>query len=296
MSQPVSFLILRPGGQTALHDLGRDGYQHLGVPPGGVMDRTSAIVANRLVGNADDQPVLEMTLIGPSILLEGPCQIAITGADMAPTLDGRPLEMWSTVQIHGGQRLDLNAAQRGCRTYLAAAGTWRAETWMGSCSPVHPELRRLTPDSILAAGSRLSLIPRPGRVRRKYPESRQPDWPQPCVIEISPGPEYEQFTPAQRAALVATDFRVSPDSNRMGIRLAGTITGANRLPSLISSATVPGTIQVPPSGEPLILMRDAQTSGGYPRIGHVGEAELDRLAQLRPGDGLRLKWTRDGCG
>ena len=293
----VSLHFKTAGLRTVLQDLGRSGYQHLGVPSGGAMDRFSATIANRLVGNANDAALIEVTLMGPTIEIQGDCQIAITGGDLSPMLDGQPVAMWETIPVTGTQRLSFGSRRSGCRCYLAIAGEFQLPSWLGSVS-VSPSganpataYRSLKGDTLeVVAGSQINN-------KRIFPAARRPVGLAETegqtvevekTVQFFPGPEWDWFPAEQQEKFLNHRFKILPSSSSMGLRLSSFLDHPLEQSAMISSAVVPGVIQVTPSGQPILLMRDAQTTGGYPRIGVVRYEWLNEVAQLCPGDSIRF--------
>ena len=294
----VSLHFKTAGLRTVFQDLGRSGCQHLGVPSGGAMDRFSATIANRLVGNVNDAALIEVTLMGPTIEIRGNCQIAITGGDLSPMLDGQPVAMWETIPVTGTQRLSFGSRRSGCRCYLAIAGEFQLPSWLGSVS-VSPSganpataYRSLKGDTLeVVAGSQINN-------KRIFPAARRPvglAGTEGQTVEVEKtvqflaGPEWDWFSAEQQEKFLKHRFKILPSSSSMGLRLSSFFDSPLELPAMISSAVVPGVIQVTPSGQPILLMRDAQTTGGYPRIGVVLFECLNEVAQLCPGDSIRFE-------
>ena len=317
----ISIHFKTAGLRTTIQDSGRTGHQHYGIPSGGAMDSFSASVANTLVGNRGKASLIEMTLMGPVIKFSGDCQIAITGADLSPKLDGQSIPMWETVSVKGAQRLSFGARQNGCRSYLAIAGEIQAPKWLDSVSPsptgVNPatDFRSLKGETIcVSAWSRSTLQRSQLAHRHTGDQSFSLAGRPPClrdttvgvyemVVPIVPGPEWNWFSKQQQAAFLEHHFEISQHSNSMGYRLSSFLKESGdsfdeppKQQSMISSAVVPGVIQVAPSGQAILLMRDAQTTGGYPRIGVVCHELLDEVAQLCPGDLIRFEfnWRNKG--
>jgi len=285
---------LRAGMQTSWQDLGRQGHQHRGVPIGGAMDRLSATIANRLVRNNDSDPLMEITLIGPTMEVTGDLQIAITGADLSPTVNGEPAPMWETISLAGQSRISFGKRRLGGRSYLAVGGKVECETWLGSVSAATVLPERFTPDSIVSNGDLFVGDSRPTIFRRSYPAERRPDIATSIEVKIQPGPEFEHFSTNDRNAILGSDYQIDSQSNRMGIRLIRIGPQITPPSEIISSGVIPGTIQIPNSGAPILLMRDAQTTGGYPRFGVVGPADLNAVSQMCPGDSIQFVFDRSG--
>ena len=278
----------KPGLHTLVQDSGRIGLQQYGIPVGGPLDRGAARMANQLVGNPPDTPVLELTLVGPQLRFEGDCQMALCGADLSPSLNGKPIALCQTIEVKDSALLQFGAPKSGCRAYLAVRGTWLLPKWLGSQSAFLQHTPCPTPESILHKGQILEIQPLPPISRPPAP-TRHPI-PSLPFIRVWPGPEFSGFSRAAIASFFGRKHRLSADSNRMGYRLVDPLDDMRPFPELISSGIVPGTVQVPPSGIPIILLADAQTIGGYPRIANVLLSDLDLLAQLKPGDALRFEW------
>ncbi|MGJ7570822.1 biotin-dependent carboxyltransferase family protein [Variovorax sp. RB2P76] len=295
-------VIRKPGVLASVQDLGRHGHRQLGICPGGALDVLSLTLANRLVGNADGAAGLELTMGGCELQFETGTRIALTGDDFSASLDGMPLRSCWSVPVAAGQTLKLagaNAAgvkKAGLRSWLAVAGGIDVPQILGSRSTDLKagfgghEGRALRKGDRLALGA--SRLDAAQRERRAF-GLRGPDWGAEeadgaIALRVLPGPEFEQFTLAAREQLRSERWRITPQSNRMGSRLAGAELKRKRSGDMLSSGVIPGTIQVPPSGQPIILMGDAQTTGGYPRIGVVIRADLWKLAQAPLNGKLRL--------
>ena len=278
----------KSGLHTLVQDSGRIGLQQYGIPVGGPLDRGAARMANQLVGNPPDTPVLELTLIGPQLRFEGDCQMALCGADLSPSLNGKPIALCQTIEVKDGALLRFGTPKSGCRAYLAVRGTWLLPKWLGSQSAFLQHTPCPTPESILHKGQMLEIQPLP-QISRPHAPTGHPV-PSLPFIRVWPGPEFSGFSRAAIASFFGRKHRLSADSNRMGYRLAEPLDDMRPFPELISSGIVPGTVQVPPSGIPIILLADAQTIGGYPRIANVLLSDLDLLAQLKPGDAMRFEW------
>ena len=292
--------VLRPGLLASVQDLGRYGHRQQGICPGGALDALGLTLANRLVGNCDGAAGLELTLGGCEIRFDAPTRIALAGDDFGARLDGAPLWPCWSVPVQAGQVLRLGpanewSAKAGLRSWLAVAGGIDVPPVIGSRST---DLKAGFGGHLgraLKKGDRLSLgIPKldAARLAQRAFGLRAPEWEQDAdgavALRVMRGPEFEQFTLAAREQLWGTAWRITPQSNRMGTRLDGPELKRKRHMDMLSSAVIPGTIQVPPSGQPIILMGDAQTTGGYPRIGVVIRADLWKLARA-PLDGrLRL--------
>ncbi|WP_323758145.1 biotin-dependent carboxyltransferase family protein [Roseivirga sp.] len=275
---------LKPGLQTTMQDLGRHGVQDLGIPINGAMDKASAQLANHLVRNSADSPVLEITLLGPKIQFEGPCQIAITGADLSAEINGSIIPQFKTININHGDVLSFSKPVTGCRAYLAINGKWDIQSWLGSFSASATNTALTTPNSIIVKDQIIEIIRGKEQSIFAISESERPSLSVEAPIKVYPGPEFEAFSTIEKQSFFGDCFTIGQDSNRMGYRLKEALKGYTQKKEVISSGVIPGTIQITNSGQPIVLMADAQTTGGYPRIANVSSTDLDRLAQFKPGD------------
>ena len=300
----MSVRVLRPGLLTTVQDLGRPGWQSLGVVPGGAMDPVSHTVANALVGNAAGAATLECTVLGPELVFGEDSLVAVYGADFDAQVAQRPFPMNRPVLVSEGTRLALRAARRGARAYLAIAGGFDVPEVMGSRSTYLPaafgglEGRALRPGDLLGcvpAHAQLSAE-RFERLARKRALSsgsvHTVKWSAPALtlhddsplrLRLLEGRHTEQFDGASRRALYARPYRVAPASDRMGFRMEGAVLSRSAPVEILSEPTCLGSVQVPPDGAPIVLMADHQTTGGYPKIGEVALADIAPLAQRAPG-------------
>lgn len=279
---PIELHFKKPGMNTLIQDSGRMGFQKFGVPLGGFMDRQSAIIANWLVGNPLDAALFEITMVGPEIHIDQPCQLAITGSDISPKINGKKAAMYETISLTENSTLTFGKLKSGCRAYLSFGGKIIVNDWLGSKSATSFETQLLTPQSLIKKGDTLSFEPREPIEPRKYRVFSEEELS--TDIRIMPGPEYNLFPGDQLNFILKTKFTIGKDSNRMGYRLDERIPRYGNEEEIISSPIVPGTIQVTNSGQLIILMADAQTTGGYPRIANIITSDLGRVAQMKPGD------------
>ncbi|PLZ00697.1 allophanate hydrolase [Burkholderia sp. WAC0059] len=312
--------IVRAGLLTTVQDAGRPGYRHLGVALGGALDALALEAGNRLVGNAPGAAALEVTLGPLALRFSKPTRIAIAGTDFGAMLGApgyaEPVWSWWSLPVRAGDELTLQPARYGMRGYVCVAGGIDVPAVLGSRStdlsagfggldgralkdgdhlPTGVPARAracLAPDAPAfgvkaPAWCAFAQIDEPHHRRGRHPGGMP--WAMP--VRVLPGPEYASFTPEAQRALWSDEWLVTPNSNRMGYRLSGTALERARPVELLSHAVLPGTIQVPPEGQPIVLMRDAQTTGGYPKIGVVVEADLWKLAQARLNGGLRFVRT-----
>lgn len=299
----MSFIIQKPGFQTTLQDLGRFGYQQLGISVCGAMDLFAARTANLLLGNPENAPVLEMTMQGAVIDIAADAWICICGADMQAELNGARLPLWRPAAVKSGSRLQMHRAHLGMRAYLAVSGGFEADQMLGSASTDLKAGFGGFHGRVLHKGDQLALKPLERRMRKHWEEAFQaerdgasfasadwslspysrPNYRDEPVIRFVRGREADWFADEAFHALTHSLFRVSPQSDRMGYRLEGTPLAVTEKREMLSEAVTAGTVQVPPSGQPIVLMADRQTTGGYPRIAQVIQADLPVLAQTQPG-------------
>jgi antagonist of KipI len=279
-----SIEIAKPGLLTSVQDLGRYGHQEFGVPVAGPMDSFSHRLANQLVGNDAADATLEVTLIGPELVIEAETTVAIAGAQFETTCDGRPVPMGASFAVQPGQRLKFGRLVQGARAYLAVAGGILTTPVLGSRA-THLVSRMGGLDGrALLAGDRLPVLAKAGsRPMRKAVGLTLPTSGR-ARLRVVPGPQDEWFPPEAKRMMAGVSFRVSPRSNRMAYRLEGPPLPRIREGDLISEPVGLGAIQIPAAGEPILLMADRQTAGGYPKIGHVISADLPLAGQLAPGD------------
>lgn len=277
----MEMTVIRPGTLTTVQDLGRRGHRAIGVPSGGAADAWSLRLANLMVGNAENEAVLEMNLSGAELEFSADILVAVVGADMGGGFEpGRP--RW----VGAGERVRFVAAQSGCRTYLAVAGGFAVlQVIGGKGTDLRAGFggwhgRALRTDDVLPINPGARKITGRWRV---HPELL-PAFGNPATIRVLPGAQQDEFA----ETWTDLEFTVDPRSDRMGVRLQGAGLKRKHDRELRSAAVTPGTVQVPSSGQPIILMADAQTIGGYPVLGHVIAADLPAVAQLPPGARVRF--------
>jgi KipI family sensor histidine kinase inhibitor len=278
--------VLDGGLLTSVQDVtGRQGFRRYGVQAGGAADRTAAVLANRLAGNPDQAAVLEVTLLGPSLRISAPARIGLAGADLGATLDGQPLAPGAS---GSGRLISFGERRAGARAYLAVAGGIEVERVLGSRSTDLRSGFGGLGGRALRAGDRLEsgLATDGARVA--------PGRPSAGPIRILPGPHLARFAPGGLDRLCEARWTVALQADRMGYRLDGPALEHNAAPEVPSLGLPLGAVQVPPDGRPIIMLADRPVTGGYPVIGCVAGGDLDRVAQLLPGDTLRF--VRTGIG
>lgn len=277
--------VLRAGPLTTVQDLGRSAWRDRGISRCGALDDLALSQANLLVGNPVEAAGLEFTLGPATLRFAVECCIAVTGTDAEAALDGRPLRPGWRERVQPGQVLRLAAPRERMRSYLAVSGGIATAPALGSRSTDLKAGFGGLEGRALRDGDRLPLGSSPALPARRV-GIHAPDWD--ASVRVLPGPEHPDFSIAAREAFWATPWRLTPQSNRMGYRFAGPELKRVRGGELASHGVLPGVIQVPPSGQPIVLLADAQTTGGYPKIGVVIGADLWKLAQLRLSGTLRF--------
>lgn len=292
INQGAELRIVRSGLFTTVQDLGRFGFQRFGMPVSGAMDAIALRIGNRLVGNADQVAALEITIVGPEIAFEEPAVVAITGADLSPAIDGIPAASWTAIRIVAGSILTFGPRRSGARAYLAVAGGIAVPAVLHSRATHTRSLtggfsgRSLAHGDVLRAGR-----PAPDAARflgRTVPVSVRPRYDSTPVLRVILGPQVHQFTTAAVDALFSGVYAILAEADRMGYRLSGPPLPHRGPADMISDATPPGSVQAPANQQPILLMADHQTTGGYPKIAVVISADLPAAAQLMPGDQLRF--------
>jgi antagonist of KipI len=272
--------VIRSGMMTTVQDLGRRGHLAQGVPLGGAVDPFALRVANLLVGNPEESPALEITLTGPELEFSEAAWVAVGGAHF------EDIPSWRPIHVEAGGRLKFGKRVQGCRAYLAIAGGFDVPRVMdGTGTFLAANLGGLEGRPIRDADI-LMTVPA-NRVftgRWTIDEKVLPLYSREPTVRVMPGAQAAEFGDE----LYNNPYSVTARSNRMGIRLEGLKLVRSAGSDLVSTAVAPGTIQVPPDGNPIVLMADAQTLGGYPRVAHVASVDFPLLAQLAPGDHVRF--------
>ncbi len=284
--------VLHPGFLTTVQDLGRPGWAHQGVSASGAADALSLRLGNRLCGNPEGAPALEMTLVGGRFEFGDAGVICLAGADFGPALDGRPAPLWTALPVRPGQVLQTGPTRGGARCYLCVRGGLDVPLVLGSVST-----HLLTGLGGLAGrplrkGDALAVRPHPQpppvRLQRLHPAAlerlRGGD-----PLRVVAGPQADHFTAAAREAFHRAAYRVTETSDRMGLRLAGPALEKSHSADLVTEGAPLGAVQVPRDGQPIILFVEHQTTGGYPKIANVISADFHRLGQLRPRDEVRFE-------
>jgi biotin-dependent carboxylase-like uncharacterized protein len=289
----ATVIVHTAGLLTTVQDRGRFWYQRFGMPVSGAMDTFSLELANLLVGNDPGDACLEATIYGPELEFTGAIRVAITGADMDPHLNDQSIPMNAAVNVRPGDRLGFRGLRSGCRTYIAFAGGIVVPPVMGSRSTYLRAGIGGFQGRALMPGDELLLGNPSGKPRlQKIPEGLIPEYKHEQIIRVISGPEAHYFEFTGLRSFLSKEYTVTAQSDRMGYRLSGEpIKHKEGMTNIISAGISMGTVQVPGDGEPIILMADRQTSGGYARIANVITVDLTLLAQMRPGDRIRFKET-----
>ena len=277
----MAITVIRSGMLTTVQDLGRRGHRAAGVPLGGAMDAMALRVVNLLVGNAEDAAALEFTLMGPELVFTADTTLAMGGGDFG----GVP--RWQPVRVRAGERVKFGAARTGCRGYLAVAGGLDVPVVLGGRGTYLRAALGGLEGRALRDGDELraAAVSRQMVDRWHLDERMLPSYSAAPTVRIVRGAQAGEFD----GALTTAGFKVTSKSDRMGVRLAGPAVVRRDAGELVSATVAPGTVQVPPDGQPIVLMADAQTIGGYPQIAHVISVDLPLVAQLKPGDTLRFR-------
>lgn len=284
------FKVLSPGAYTTVQDLGRFGWQPFGVPPSGMLDDFAGRVANMLVGNPDTAALLELTFSGPTLKILAPATIALTGADMPFSINGVPALSWCAVPVQSGDTVTLGMARSGCRGYLAVSQGIDVPLVMGSRSCYVGAAIGGFKGRPLQAGDRLRCDPGAADyLVRRVPAELVPAYSSEITLRAIPGPQDDFFDHGLDVFFNAS-FAVSPQADRMGCRLQGpVISQLETMPqSIISEPSLPGGVQIPQDGQPIILLNE-QTVGGYTKIATVISIDISRVAQALPGDRIRFE-------
>ena len=281
--------VLSPGLSTTVQDLGREGFGPIGVSPSGAADPVALRLGNRLVMNAENAAGLEMTLVGGTFSFPEGATLALTGSDFGATLDGSPLNVWTSVNVQPGQTLRLGPTQSGARCYLCIHGGIAVPPFLGSASTQilsglgGLEGRSLRKGDVLKIGPKTRSF----RARAIAPQvstqlSRRES------LRATPGPQADWFPESSRRSFYAQNYRISEQSNRMGVRLEGAAVLQQHDKRMITEGVSLGAVQVTLEGSPIILFVEQQTTGGYPKVANVISADLHRIGQLRPRDEIRF--------
>ncbi len=283
----MSFKVIKPGFYSSVQDAGRFGFARAGLAKSGVMDKHAYCWANYLLDNAQTDAVLEITFGDCLMEAQAPTQIAVTGADMQLQINGDLKENWRSYQIRAGDILRWGTSITGMRAYLAVKGGFQTPIWFNARSVN----KREHIGAVLSAGDSLPFVENEVDMTvRSVPAGYRPDYQQPLVLHMLPSYQFDHFTPEQVKAFFKTTYQISPDSDRTGYRLQGE--PISDVPTkMTSEGMVVGSVEITSKGLPIILLNDAPTIGGYPKIGTVVSEDLAELVQRQPNTEVRFTLT-----
>jgi len=281
--------VVDPGPQTTVQDLGRPGHLRDGIPPSGPVDVRAFVIANRLAGNLDGAAGLECTLLGPRFTVETACAIAVTGADAPVTVNGEAAPAWTTLVLAAGDTVRIGAARAGVRVYVAFSGGLDVPPALGSRATYLRGRLGGVEGRGLRRGDVLRVFPAPSPPARRLPALEVPSFEAEPEIRVVLGPQADRFTAEGIAAFLGGPYEMLPQSDRMGARLAGPRIAHARGHDIISDGIALGSIQVPGDGQPIVLLVDRQSTGGYTKIATVGSFDIGRIGQVKPGQRVRFR-------
>lgn len=286
----IKIYIEKAGFQTTIQDLGRFGLRAFGIPISGAMDSNAHKMANKLVGNNINAPTLEMTLKGDRIHFLNHATIAITGSDMSAKLNGKTCKRYEKIEVKAGDVLNFGFSKTGCRTYLAIQGQIKSDFDFNSYSTyLYGKFggykgRKIANDDIITIENDVKKS-----INFSVEKNKIPIYSNNISVKIIPAPEFDWFSKIMIKQFFKTNYKVTTDNNRMGMKLEGLPILLEKPRKMISSPTALGTIQVLPNGQLIILLHDGQTTGGYPRIANVIIEDIWKLAQLKANDLLSIR-------
>ncbi len=283
--------VLRPGALSSLQDLGRPGYQSLGIAEAGAMDSFSLVQANRLLGNPDAAAALEITLVGPKLRFLRAAVFALSGADLSARLDDRPLAPGAVYGAQANQVLSFGARKKGMRAYLSVPGGFAAPMILGSRSTYIYAGFGGAAGRTLQKGDVLSCLaePKADIAASALPEHLLLPSDGLRLLRVIMGPQEDRFSQSGIETFLGSPYEVTSESNRMGYRLDGPRIEHSDGPIVVSEATPLGAVQVPGQGRPVLLLRERGTTGGYTKIACIITADMDLVGQAAPGTGIRFK-------
>jgi len=289
MSNKV-FEILQPGMLTTVQDLGRLGYQRLGVPAAGAMDQFAIKMGNRLLSNNDNDAALEATFMGPSIKAISDTIIAITGGDLSPTLNGKILPMWESISLKEGDTISFEGPRAGIRTYICIAGGIDVPLIMESRSTyLRSNIGGYLGRSLQQGDILSNSTPNKEVVKgRKVSTYIVPSYGGDVTLRVVLGPQDSEFTEDGINTFLTSKYVVTSQMDRMGIRLEGTEITHREKADIISDGIMFGSIQIPGNGQPIIMMADRQTTGGYTKIATIISIDIPKISQAQPGDKIQF--------
>ena len=293
MSGPI-LTILSGGTQSLLQDAGRGGYRHLGIPGGGAADKLSFALANYLVGNPWDAPAIECALGGLHLRFETDTVFALTGADMSAQINGQNVKRHIALSVSKGDILTLSYARAGCRAYIAIAGGINGQSFLGSRATYTPAALGGIEGRNLKVGDTLEGLALEHDAPQNLPPEFAPRLSTHIVLRAAYGPEWEALSLEARRYLFTTPFHATAATDRMGSRLKGDRIDLDKPLYMTSSPLLPGSLQVPPDGQPILALADGHCTGGYARALQVIQADLWLLGQIAPGSQISFRRVING--
>ena len=280
----MSIKVIQPGLLSSIQDFGRTGYAQYGVPQSGVMDRYAAKIANLLVGNTQYEAVMETTLMGPTLQFQEEMLVALVGLEAVVTLNDEKLALLKPFEVKDGDVLQLKQITKGTRLYLAVKGGFLTEKKLESRSMYEP----ITSSGLLKKDDELKVAAYKGEKEKAFAHIKfEAEKYESSQLEVFPGPEFYRLPEELKVELLTKKFSISKNNSRMAYQLEEKL--ENELPSILTQPVLPGTVQFTPGGNLIILMRDAQTTGGYPRIFQLTEESINLLAQKKQGDPIEFQ-------
>ncbi len=276
--------IIKSGLYSTIQDLGRFGYENYGVPISGSMDQLSSLISNKLLGNNDNDAVMEITMTGPVLKFLEETKICITGADISPSINGNSIDINRVYEIHKGDVLKFGKLKYGLRSYLSVSGGFLSDKIMNSRSMYYhiTKSNRIKNGDSLKIKKSIKINTKRTNININYLEHFKNN-----TIEVFKGPEFNKLTIKQKQVLLKKKFTISNNNDRMAYQLNESLN--NELNSIITSLVMQGTVQLTPSGKVIILMRDSQTCGGYPRILQLSNKSINKLSQKHVGNSIKFK-------
>jgi len=283
------FQVLKPGLFTTVQDMGRFGYLKYGVPISGAMDSFSLIAANLLTENIPNDACLEITLIGPELKALTKTYIAVTGGDAEPKINGKNVPMWQTLQLQEGDIISFGKMKSGCRAYISIKGGINTPLMLGSRSTyVRGGFGGINGRQLKAGDIIEGFATPPLKTEYSMPEELIPQYTGKFTVHVVLGPQADMFTENGITTFLSNPYKVTSEADRMGYRLEGPSIEHKAKADIVSDALLPGAIQVPKNGKPILIMRDAQTTGGYPKIAVATTPDISLLGQAKPNDAIEF--------
>jgi len=283
------FHVLKPGFFTTIQDLGRFGYLRYGVPVSGAMDIFSLTAANCLVGNDPNDAGLEITLIGPELQASARTEIAVTGGAISPKINDQDVPMWQTLNVQQGDVVSFGKMESGCRAYLSIKGGIDTPLVLGSKSTyVRGGFGGMKGRQLRAGDAIEGFDTQPLEIGYRMPEELIPQFTNHFRAHVVLGPQADMFTEKGTNTFFSSQYEVTLEADRMGYRLDGPAIEHKTKADIVSDALLPGSIQVPKDGKPILIMRDAQTTGGYAKIAATITPDACMLGQAKPNDTIEF--------